>query len=154
MKATLVAIVAAGFCLAGCSDISTQVGGIPASEISSEPTPKPASQETMSLPTYTEDDSSITARVGETFVIKLESNLTTGYSWELSEDYSKSILELVGSEYQSPKVQRPGAGGHEVWQFKAVGSGTTQIQLQYRRPWEEEAAPAKTKTFGIEVSED
>jgi len=98
-----------------------------------------------------EDTSMITAKVGEEFTITLDSNPTTGYSWKLPEKFSEGIIKLVNHEFQPPETQRKGAGGKEIWRFKAVTAGKTTITLDYVRLWEKDKEPAKKSTFEITV---
>jgi len=146
--------ILAGLLLSACSPISSQVGGIPSPELSPETTPTPTGLVNMDLPVYTGNDSSIEAQVGDSFLIRLDSNPTTGYSWELADDYSQAVIELVESTYQAPETQRKGAGGQDLWQFKAVGTGNTRINLRYRRVWEEGVPPIKTQSFEVEVGKN
>jgi inhibitor of cysteine peptidase len=90
--------------------------------------------------------------VGDEFAITLDSNATTGYEWQLADTLDESTLELVGSEYTIPNDEGlVGAGGIEVWTFKAVGAGETTVPMKYVRPWEEDVAPAKERTFDVTV---
>jgi len=102
-------------------------------------------------PEKSEQTTMITARVGEEFTITLDSNPTTGYSWNLSDSFPKGIIKLLGSEYQPPVTRRKGAGGKEIWRFKTLAVGKTTITLEYLRPWEKDKPPAATKTFSITV---
>ena len=85
-------------------------------------------------------------------VVTLESNPSTGYSWELIED-PNSILEQVGDVEFKPVEQTDppmvGAGGWEIFRFKAVSTGQMTLNLVYRRSWETDAEPANT--FSIDV---
>jgi predicted secreted protein len=91
--------------------------------------------------------------VGDEFTITLDSNATTSYEWQLADTLDESILELVGSEYTIPNDEGlAGAGGIEVWTFKAVGAGETDVSMKYVHPWEEEGTPAKERTFSITVN--
>lgn len=96
--------------------------------------------------------SMIETQVGQEFTITLDSNPSTGYGWQLAEPLDESILELVGSEYEPPEDGSIGTGGQELWTFKAVGQGETEIALKYVRPWEEDGVPAKERTFTVVVS--
>ncbi len=87
--------------------------------------------------------------VGQQFSITLASNVTTGYHWELAEPLDEAMVQLVGSEYQAPETRRVGAGGQEVWTFRAVGPGQTSINLKYVRPWEKDVAPVRTATYVV-----
>lgn len=88
---------------------------------------------------------------GETFQIRLESNITTGYSWGMQELSDPEIIEFVGSAYIEPETDLIGAAGEELWEFKALDKGKTTINMFYSRSWEEEEAPAKEIVFEITV---
>lgn len=89
--------------------------------------------------------------VGREFSSTLASNATTGYHWELAEPLDEAIVKLVGSQYQAPNTNLVGAGGQEVWTFRAVGPGQTTINLKYVRPWEKGAPPAETASYTVSV---
>jgi predicted secreted protein len=91
----------------------------------------------------------VSVRVGQTFTLKLRSNPTTGYMWKVAEPFSEGIIRFIGREYQAKKTDRVGAGGMEIWTFRAVGMGETLIGLKYVRPWEKDTAPAETVTFKV-----
>ena len=87
---------------------------------------------------------------GQVLVVTLESNPSTGYRWEVVE-YPESILEQLGEpEYISSGEPVAGAGGWEIFRFKAVIAGRMYLRLIYRRPWEEDVEPVKT--FSIDVT--
>jgi inhibitor of cysteine peptidase len=44
-----------------------------------------------------------------------------------------------------------GSGGTQIFQFAADVSGSAKITLEYRRPWEKDAPPAKTFSVTINV---
>ncbi len=93
----------------------------------------------------------IEVQTGQEFSIRLDSNITTGYSWQLGAPLDGKVLVLVGSQYVEPKTDAVGAGGQEVWTFKAVAPGKTTIALNYLRPWEKDVAPAQTAAFAVTV---
>ncbi len=114
--------------------------------------------------TYTQDSSPkqkkifsgsetpFTMKVGDEFVLTLESNPSTGYLWQLAERPDENVVRLVGSEYKAASdAHRVGAGGNEVWTFRATGKGRTAINLIYVRPWEKDVPPARTATAMIIV---
>lgn len=94
---------------------------------------------------------SLEAKVGQEFTITLESNATTGYQWQLAKPLDESVVKLVGSEYKAPQDGRVGQGGEEVWAFKAMGTGKTEVAMKYVRPWEKDVQPVEERTFTVTV---
>ena len=83
-------------------------------------------------------------------VVTLESNSSTGFSWELTKISDETVLKQVDQKYEGPGAGAPpGAGGQEVWTFKVLKKGTSSISMEYSRPWEggEKAA----ETFNLTV---
>ena len=93
----------------------------------------------------------ITTKVGEEFNITLDANPTTGYQWQLSDNFTEGIVKLVKSEYVAPETEMVGAGGKEVGTFKGVRPGETIIDLEYVRPWETGIEPVVVKSYGVTV---
>jgi inhibitor of cysteine peptidase len=89
--------------------------------------------------------------MGREFSLNLASNATTGYHWELAAPLDEALVKLVSSTYQAPRTGLLGAGGQEIWTFRAVGRGQTVIQLKYVRPWEKDATPAETASCTVVV---
>jgi inhibitor of cysteine peptidase len=107
------------------------------------------------------DDSTapITVRVGERFVVGLQSNPTTGYSWQVDDASLGGIVQQVGSEYVPAQPAHPGgppvagAGGKECLTFEGIAVGTTTLALSYRRPFEPPTTPpVKTKQLTVTVA--
>lgn len=90
-------------------------------------------------------------KVGQKFTVTLSSNRTTGYGWQLAMPLDEAVVKLVGSEYEAPVTQKVGAGGQEVWTFRATGPGKAEISLSYVRPWEKDLPPANAKTYTVTV---
>jgi inhibitor of cysteine peptidase len=88
---------------------------------------------------------------GHQLTITLDANPTTGFEWQLAAPLEEKVIALVGDRHQQPDTSRVGAGGTDVWTFKAVGTGSTTIVLEYRRPWEKGQLPAERKTFPVVV---
>jgi len=89
----------------------------------------------------------VTFEVGQTLVLTLASNPTTGYEWEIAE-IDEAILKETHHEYKADWPVLIGSGGRDVWYFRAEAEGRTTLTLNYRRSWEE-AEPIQT--FGVEV---
>lgn len=82
----------------------------------------------------------LSVRPNDEIVVALDSNATTGFAWELTAEPAGEVLELVGSEYIEPETDLVGAGGEEVWRFRARAEGTTSFTLTYARSFSGETA--------------
>ncbi|AFM27625.1 protease inhibitor I42 family protein [Desulfomonile tiedjei] len=89
----------------------------------------------------------IEARLNETFKIVLDSNPSTGYTWQPV--FDKKMLKLEKSAYTRPEQQIPGRGGKQTYVFRPVKAGRTMIELQYARRWEKN--PAKTRKYLVTI---
>lgn len=96
-----------------------------------------------------EDRIDLTA--GQVTTLEIESNHTTGYSWQLAEPLNEKVLKVEYWYYKTPNSKMLGAGGAEVWTFRAVGEGRTNLKLEYVRPWEKNVPAIKTKEYAVEV---
>ena len=95
----------------------------------------------------------IKVTAGRKFTIRIAANPTTGYSWQLSRPLDEKIVVLATNSYVQEQTDnlRVGVGGHELWTFKAVGAGQTDISLKYIRPWEKDVPPVNTNVFTVIV---
>ena len=59
-------------------------------------------------------------------------------------------IALVTNAFIPPDSKLCGAGGHEVWTFKAIGEGQVEISMNYTRPWEKDQ-PVRTNVFTVIV---
>jgi len=103
--------------------------------------------------TYTIKNTKINAKVGDVFVIQLESNVTTGYQWGIAGTLNPAVVKKVSSKYvvgANPKGLA-GVGGVEKWTFKAVGAGTATLAMTYTQPFAKPPTPANAVTFTITV---
>ena len=90
---------------------------------------------------------------GQTLVVTLDSNRTTGYGWAVA-DVDAAVLRQVGDSVFQSSNSNPnvvGAGGTETFRFEAASAGTTTLKLVYRRSWETGVAPIKTFTVQLVV---
>jgi len=81
--------------------------------------------------------------VGDTLVIELDGNITTGYSWVI-DSVDSEVLEILGEPEYTGESKLPGAPGVFKIQLKAIGTGETKLVLNYLRPWEVDVDPIDT----------
>jgi inhibitor of cysteine peptidase len=103
----------------------------------------------------TEEDAGTTVAlaVGDSLVVTLESNASTGYAWEVVAPLPESLEQEGEPEYFAPEDQDVvGAPGAQEFTFAVVSAGTGALDLAYVRPWEEDVEPEATYEVTIEVS--
>ena len=90
------------------------------------------------------------ARKG-TLVIRLKSQLGTGYGWQVVRNDNRR-LRLVGRpEQENSQGSLAGGEEHQIFRFKALRSGTTLIELRYVRPWERDTRPLRSFRLRIRI---
>ncbi len=81
------------------------------------------------------------------------SNPTTGYRWAYVEP-KDAVLRVDGpSTYEASQSagNAVGAGGTEIWKLAPRKTGQQQLRFEYRRPWEQDVAPAQVVTYTVTV---
>jgi inhibitor of cysteine peptidase len=73
------------------------------------------------------------------FTLELDSNRTTGYSWQLQNAFEQ-YFEVIDERYISPEPGLVGAPGKEIWTFKTKPSAfleakTLAIEMIYAQAW-------------------
>lgn len=87
-------------------------------------------------------------KLNQQFQITLDSNPSTGYSWEVN--YNPKYLKLISQNYVSSNSNIIGAPGIEIFTFKAIKNGQTYINFNYQRTWEDQ--PLKTKHYKVKIT--
>lgn len=88
---------------------------------------------------------------GEEFVVILQSNPTTGYSWDFSEPLDTNVVILIDEVFIPPSSTALGSGGWQQFRFRGVADGTTSINMWYVRDFDVPLAPAEFATFDVIV---
>jgi len=114
--------------------------------------PVPARHRKMVQVDKSYNEREVILAVGDVVEISLAENPSTGFRWELK-DKPKPACSLVKSWFESA-AGPPGKGGTRRWQFQAVHSGTGEISLEYRRPWEQGTPPGRTFHLTVQVRKE
>ncbi len=87
---------------------------------------------------------------GDTLVVRLKSNPSTGYTWAIKR--GPSILRLLKTSTKKTGQTAHGMGAPVIQEFRltAMSAGLSALILEYRRAWEYTAGPAKT--FSVQVN--
>jgi inhibitor of cysteine peptidase len=91
----------------------------------------------------------ISATTADVIALTLESNPTTGYSWQVMEINNAVLVQDGDPKYKSDGRSIPGSGGTETFRFKVTGTGETTLKLGYIRPWE---SVPPIETFSVQIA--
>jgi len=91
----------------------------------------------------------VDTKIHEEFEIDLPEVRTAGYKWTIVQN-GGPVLQLLGDTSQ-PNTARVGSAGHHRWRLQAATTGASEIRLEYARPWNESAEPARTFTLKVRV---
>jgi inhibitor of cysteine peptidase len=97
-----------------------------------------------------DNEGQVSIAKGGTVVVRLPVTSGTGYSWALAQNGAPQLKPLGKSSMEKPKDLKPGATQIQVFHFTAATAGSTTLEFHYARPWEKNAAPAKT--FQVRVT--
>ncbi len=103
------------------------------------------------LPEETDPGSPLVIMHNEDFSIRLAANPTTGFTWSLDSTRSTGTIRFLESTMETPGPRAVGAGGFEVWTFRALKPGRARLLFRYARSWEKDVAPARTLEFDVQV---
>ena len=96
-----------------------------------------------------DNGAAMTLTLKSRLMVRLPTQPGTGYSW--TPRAASSLLRLAKSYHETPAHRLPGGVETQVFVFRPVASGTDEIELDYRRPWEHGGAPAKVFRFTATV---
>ena len=90
---------------------------------------------------------------GQTLVVTLEANVTTGYRWEVVPGFAPVLAQIGTPDYLARSAQPGivGAPGDMTFRFRADSPGATVLELVYRRPFEPNVAPVKSVCYDVTV---
>lgn len=93
-----------------------------------------------------------TLKVGDTLVIDLASNPSTGYKWEIASKIKPKIIKFIDNEYKANSNTNTmvGAGGFDTWRYSVNKKGVLYMNFKYIK---EPNDIGKEKFFKIIVEE-
>jgi len=104
------------------------------------------------LPITTSDNGTkVNAFVGQTLVITLEGNPTTGYTWEIQGLDPTMFLQVGEPQFTSSNPNLVGSGGTQTLTIRVLKPGTATLTLVYHRPFEKGGMPVSTFTVELLV---
>lgn len=83
--------------------------------------------------------------LGQPVHVRLEGNITTGYSWFVERIEGDAVRQEGKVAYKPAATDPPRVGGGGMFEatFKAVKLGRGHLWMGYRRPWEKGKGPIK-----------
>jgi inhibitor of cysteine peptidase len=104
--------------------------------------------------TDADNGKTVTVTKGQSILVKLQSNPTTGYKWVVA-----STDRTFGYPASDRFVQNGdgavGSGGLQRLTWKTTSPldmvGTHKVKLEYKRAWETNVAPAKVFSFTVKI---
>jgi inhibitor of cysteine peptidase len=96
-----------------------------------------------------DDGKKVGLEKSERLIVKLEARPGTGYSWRVTKNDPAKLKQEGAPTVERPDNDKLDGVEYQVFCFTGVSGGIVRLEMDYRRPWEKDAAPAKT--FGIDV---
>jgi inhibitor of cysteine peptidase len=90
-----------------------------------------------------------TMTLGTSFMVMLQENPTTGYSWNVS---VTNGLNITNDTFIPPTSGLVGAGGIHTWSVLTTKTGIQEFSGIYMRPWENVTANETTYLLKVNVT--
>jgi len=101
--------------------------------------------------TESENGKTVQLPLGGQLVVRLPAQLGTGFSWAVV-SRKGDALRVTEQRTESAGQLRPGGSEEQVFVFAPQASGSEDVELAYRRPWEQNQPPARTFRFSATVT--
>jgi inhibitor of cysteine peptidase len=106
---------------------------------------------TQPTATLTEADNGkdVDAHVGDTIVLRLPENPTTGYRWAFDDLDTAAVGAQEGDHTRSSEAV--GSGGEKTWSLTPTAPGATPVKLKLWRHWEGDSSVKKRFSVTLSV---
>jgi len=101
--------------------------------------------------TSADNGRSLDVHAGDTIVITLAENPTTGYRWELAPSDGR-VVKLVFDRFEMAPDPAVGSGGTHEFHVAAKAPGRAAIELGLRRSWTPDQPPLESFSVTVAVS--
>lgn len=92
----------------------------------------------------------VTIKEGKTVTFLLETQLGTGYDWELEKPIF-DVAELIEDSIVSSNSLIIGGSGGHLFKFRTLKKGNGVLTFRYKRSWEKNIAPFKILKINFKV---
>jgi len=114
----------------------------------------PHTSQSMSEVTLSQADSGtvLTLKRGQTLILRLDENSTTGYRWSLPA-LDTEVLQFKSDDINLPSNTGIGGGGQRVFTFQANNPGRVKLQLKNLREWVGDESTIEEFQVSVQVSQ-
>jgi predicted secreted protein len=99
--------------------------------------------------TAEQNGETIRVEVGQTVVVELVENQSTGYLWNFVEEPDPRVLSPIDDDYEVDS-DAEGSSGVHTWRFEAVAAGSTSIAME--NYFQTEPEKQGMEPFAIEIT--
>lgn len=94
----------------------------------------------------------VSVKAGDRVIVTLCSNPTTGFQWsEKAQLGDPKVIEQKSYKFVAPaSTGMVGVPGNCVWDFEAIGRGTSTVYVEYSRNWQ--GGEKAVQTFKLNVT--
>jgi len=105
----------------------------------------------ITIVTQDDSDGSVEIPVGGILQIELMGTGSTGHWWyfDVLDDEYITIIDEYTKEITQEKIEGGPVMG--VWKLMTQKTGTTHVEMVYRRSWEKDVAPSGRFTITVEI---
>lgn len=79
-------------------------------------------------------EEAIEARLGDILEVRLRNRASAGFQSD-QPIFDSTHLSLLGNRVELPESSMPGNSGRDIWSFKIVASGESNLVFTGTRPW-------------------
>ena len=108
----------------------------------------------LDYPAYSDPNTPIFIGLGRRFALKLQSEPSAGYSWQVANKFNPAVLTPLGTQLRSESPGIPGAPAQQYISFAANGVGSTTIEVHYVSPDGHTSTDPAPMTFNVTVTFD
>jgi inhibitor of cysteine peptidase len=87
----------------------------------------------------------VTLQVGQALKVSLSENASTGHQWSIPPELKSKLTPVLREREETVEApdRPPGRPGVRHLYFEAVAAGTADLEIHYRRSWENNKPPAR-----------
>ncbi len=108
----------------------------------------------LDFPAYSDPNTPIYVALGRRFALKLQSEPSAGYSWQVANKLNGAVLTPLGTQLRSESPGIPGAPAQQYISFAANGVGSATIEVHYVSPDGHTSTDPAPMTFSVTVTFD